>query len=63
MSKFNQFYFMELMLANDAAGISAIAAGLGAEAGRESAVLNRQIFFVQNLIAVIVGNRNFSGRD
>jgi len=51
------------MLADDALGVLAVAAGLAAEAGREGAVAQGQRFKGQDLIAVEVGDGHFRRGD
>ena len=51
------------MLANQAAGILARAAGLGAEAGAVGAVPQRQFVAVQDLVTVQIGDGNFRRRN
>ena len=59
----HHFHLVELMLANHAARVLAITAGLGAEAGAVADEFQRQIFRLHNRIAHKVGNRIFGGGD
>ena len=51
------------MLADEAAGVLAGGAGLGAEAGAEGAVAEGQLLAVEDLVGVVVGDRHLGGGD
>ena len=59
----NDLYLVELMQAVQATNILAIGASLTTEASRISATLDRQILFVENLIAEDIGHRNLCCRN
>ena len=59
----HQLDLVELVLADEAAHVLAVGAGLGAEAGREGDVLPRQVGRLQHLVAVQVRERHLRGRD
>ena len=59
----DQLDFLELVLANDAARVFARRASLGAEAGRVGRERDGQARFVENLVAVEIGDGNFGGWD
>ena len=54
---------VELVLADQAAHVAAVGAGLGAEARRVGAVAARQRRLLEDLAAVQVGHRHLGGRD
>ena len=56
-----QLNFVELVQANQAAGVAAVGAGLAAEAGRVGGVFERQLIRRQYLIAVQGGHRHLGG--
>src|SRR5258708_4915512 len=58
-----QFNLLELVLANQTAHIASVRSGFGAEAGRVRRVLEWQVFVSQDLTAMKICERNFSGRD
>ena len=59
----DQLYLLELMLADDAANVAAIGAGLAAETRGVGAKLDRQVVFLQRFVAVNVGDGNLRGGD
>ena len=59
----DQFHLLELVLADEAAGVLAVGAGLGAEAGRVGGVFDRQGRFLQGFASVDVGHRHFGRGD
>ncbi|CAB4953932.1 unannotated protein [freshwater metagenome] len=54
------FKFVELVHAQDAAGVFAVAAGLAAIAGAPTGVAHRAFAEVENLVAVVTGERNLA---
>ena len=62
-NKFDQLDLVELVLANQATGITAMGAGLFAEAGRMRGVADRQLCPVEDLGAKDIGHRHFGGWD
>ena len=58
----DQLDLVELVLADQAAHILAVGAGLGAEAGGVGGVAQRQVGLVEDLAAVQVGQRYLGGR-
>jgi len=63
MHHLHQFHLVELVLADHAAGVLAVAARLRAKAGRVGDELERQGIAGKNLAAHHVGHRNFGGGD
>ena len=61
MRELDHFNFVELMLADDAAGVTTSGACFAAEAWAERTIFHRQIFFAEDLVAVVVGDRNLCG--
>src|SRR5665647_1719246 len=59
----HQFHLLELVLADDAADVAAVAAGLAAETRRVRAQLDGQLLRLQRLVAINVGDRDFGGGD
>src|ERR1019366_6760557 len=59
----HQFHLLELVLADDAANVAAVAAGLAAETRRVGAELDGQLLRLQRLVAINIGDRDFGGRD
>jgi len=59
----HQLDLVELMLADQAAGITAVGAGLGAEAWGVGGVVERQVPFLERFIPVDVGDRHLRRRD
>ena len=59
MGEFYHLNLMELVLTDNAAGITASRTGFSTEAWAEGAMLDRQILCTQNFIAIIVGYRYF----
>ena len=59
----HQLHLVELVLADHAARVLAVAAGLGAEARRVADELERQRLGGDDLVAHDVGHRHFGGRD
>ena len=59
----NNLYLVELMQAVQATDILAVRASLTAEASRISATLDRQILFIEDLVAEDVGHRNLCCRN
>ena len=59
----DQLDLLELVLADHAARVLAVAAGLGAEAGRVRGQPHRQRVVVDDLVAHDVGQRHLGGRD
>src|ERR1700674_4176830 len=55
--------FIELVLPDQSAHVGAIRTSFTTEAGRVGRVLQRQRLAVQNLAAMQVGERHFSGRN
>lgn len=61
IGKLDELHLIELMLADEAAGIPAGAARLGAEAGGIGAVFNGQAGAVENFIPMHIGDRHLGG--
>ena len=59
----HQLHLVELVLADQAADVGAVRAGLAAEARRVGGVLDRQQAAVEDLVAIQIGDRHFGGRD
>ena len=59
----HQLDLVELVLADQAADVLAVGAGLGAEAGGVGGVAQRQVGLVEDLAPVQVGQRHLGGRD
>ena len=59
----HQLHLLELVLAEHAAGVLAVGAGLGAETGGVGGVFERQFGFVDDLAGDQVGERDFAGGD
>ena len=56
----NQFYFVELMLADHAAGIATSGPGFGSKARGVGGPAQGQLFRVQDFIAHLIGERDFT---
>ena len=63
MRELDHFNFVELMLADDAAGVTTSGACFATEAWAERTVFHWQIFFAEDLVAMIVGDRNLCSWD
>ena len=61
--EFDEFDFLELVLADHAADVFAVAAGLAAEAGSVGAEAGSELGFVQGFVAEEVGNGDLGGGD
>lgn len=59
----NEFDFVELMHANQAAGAKAGAACFPAEAGGVGGVVDGELLVLEDLVAVKIGDGDFSSRD
>ena len=59
----DQFNFLKLVLADDAARVLACGPGFGAEAGRIGGEADGQPRFVENFVAVEIGDGDFGGGD
>jgi hypothetical protein len=55
----HHFHLVELVLADHATGVTAIAARFGAEAGRVRGQLERQLFHFQDAVAHGIGQGDF----
>ena len=59
----DQFDLLKLVLANDAARVLACGSGFGAEAGRVGRKADRKPGFVEDFVAIEVGDGNLGGGD
>src|SRR5690349_674737 len=59
----HQLHFLKLMLANDAARVASVAAGIRPKTRRVSAPEQRQLRGVEYLLAMIIRDRHFRRRD
>ena len=59
----HQLHLVELVLADEAPGVLAVASRLAAEAGGERAVLEREPRALEDLVPVVVGHRHFGRGD
>ena len=59
----DQLDFLKLVLANDAARVFAGGSGLGAKAGRVGREADGQARFVEDFVAIEIGDRNLGGGD
>ena len=59
--EFDQFDFLKLVLADDAARVLACGSSFGAETGRVGREADGQASFVENLVAIEIGDRHFGG--
>ena len=57
----HQLHLVELVLTDEPANVAAVGAGFGTEAGGVGRIPQRQRRFFQDLVAVQVGHRHFSG--
>jgi len=57
----DQFHFLKLVLADDAADVAAVGAGFAAETGRVGAEGDGQFFGGDGFVAEEVGHRDFGG--
>ena len=62
MGKFYQFNLVELVLADQSAGILAVGTGFSPETGSIGRITDRQLRCLQDFAAVNIGYRNFSRR-
>ena len=63
LDEFHELYFLELVLADDAAGVFAGGSGFSTEAWRVSREADGQAGLVENFVAVEVGDGDFGGGD
>ena len=61
--EFDELDLLELVLADHAADVLAVAAGFGAEAGRVGAEGDGELGFVEGLVAEEIGDGDFGGGD
>ena len=59
----DQFYFLKLVLANDAAHVLAVRPSFATEARSVSRYANRQLRLIENLVAIQICDRNLRGRN
>ena len=61
MRDLHHLHLVELVLADQAAGVTAVGAGFGAEARRVGGELQRQLIVLQHRVAYHIGHGDFRG--